>query len=162
MTRTITKITSDLNLLSPRDFNSRNVRADGLKRLSLLTKELAEIDEPEKIKEILFLAIERLSNSDELDPRFELGNPGPFVHTLEKLPNYSIQLIESIKRYPTPLTVWVINRILNIITNDEEKQFWFNLLQEVIDHPQATSFVKEEAQSFIDIQTRQTNKDVLE
>src|SRR6186997_2746393 len=99
MSRSLQEIESDLNLLTPRDFNLNNIGADGLERLYILTHELADIDEPEKIKEILFLAIERLSNSDEIDPRFDIGTPGSFVHTLEKLPNYSKQLTESIKRY---------------------------------------------------------------
>ena len=158
MSRTIQEIESDLNLLTPHDFNLNNLGADGLKRLYHLTNELLEIDEPEKIKKMLFLAIERLSNSNEIDPRYDIGTPGSFVHTLEKLPNYSKQLIESIKRYPTPLTVLMINRILNTITAEEEKQFWLNLLQETINHSLATSFVKEEAQHFIDFQMKQVKK----
>jgi hypothetical protein len=158
MSRTLQEIEFDLNLLTPHDFNLDNVGADGLERLYRLTNELLEIDEPEKIKTMLFLAIERLSNSSEIDPRYDIGTPGSFVHTLEKFPNYSRQLIESIKRYPTPLTVLMINRILNSITAEEEKRLWLNLLQETINHPQATSYVKEEAQHFIDFQIEQAKK----
>src|SRR5689334_5921148 len=130
MSRTLQEIESDLNVLAPYDFNLNNIGADGLERLYVLTNELAEINEPEKIKQILFLAIDRLSNSDEIDSRFDLGTPGPFVHTLERLSDYSKQLIESIRRYPTPLAVWMINRILNTVIAEEERQFWLNLLQE--------------------------------
>ena len=77
---------------------------------------------------MLFLAIERLSNSDEIDPRFDLTTPEPLVRTLEKLPNYSRQLIESIRRDLTPLSVWMINRILNAITAEEERRFWLNII----------------------------------
>ena len=160
MSRTLQEIESDLNLLMPHDFNMNFVEANGLERLNALVKELAELNEPEKIQEILFLAIERLSNTNEIDPRFDLGTPGSFVHALEKLPNYSKQLIVSIRRYPTPLTVWMINRILNALKADEERRFWLNLLQESINHPLATSFVKEEAQQFVNFQISQNEKDI--
>ena len=159
MSRTLQEIETDLNLLTPRDFNSNYIEANGLEHLNALIKELAEINEPEKIQEMLFLAMERLSKSNEIDPRFDLGTPGSFVHALEKLPNYSKQLIISIRRYPTPLTVWMINRILNALKVEEERRFWLNVLQESINHPQATSFVKEEAQQFIDFQINQNEKD---
>jgi truncated hemoglobin YjbI len=158
MSRTLQEIESDLNLLTPQDFNLNNIEANGLERLYILTSELAEINDPEKIKEILFLAIERLSNSNEIDPRSDLGTPGSFVHALEKLPNYSDELIESIRRYPTPLTVWMINRILNTTIAEQERQFWLNLLHESINHSQATFYVKEQAQDFIDFQRNQDKK----
>jgi len=123
-----------------------------MERLYALVKELPEIDESEKISDILFLTIERLSNSNEIDPRFDIGTPGPLVHTLEKLPNYSKGLVESIKRFPTPLTIWMINRILNVTDNKNEKLFWLSLLQETLKHALATDFVKEQAQNFIDYQ----------
>ncbi|MBC7878422.1 MAG: hypothetical protein H7Y59_14725 [Anaerolineales bacterium] len=159
MSKTLQEIESSLNLLTPHDFNLDIIEANtGFERLYILIDELEKIDEPQKIKEMLFFTIERLSNSDEIDPRFDIGTPGPLVHALEKLPNYSKQLIESINRYPTPLTVWMINRILNITINEEEKRFWLNLLQEAINHPQATLFVKNKAQDFIDFQISQNKK----
>ena len=51
----------------------------------------------------------------------ELGTPGPLVHTLETLRGgYEMLLAESVRRKPTLLSVWMVNRILNVNPPDAE------------------------------------------
>lgn len=54
----------------------------------------------------------------EQHPGEDLGAPGPFVHLLEKLPGYERELLVSLHRMPTALTVWMLNRIINVSTGD--------------------------------------------
>src|SRR5260221_8472036 len=103
MARNIEEIIANLESLTPRDFNLQYVEANGLEQLDSLTMELADAAEPNKTVEILLGIIERLSNTEEIDPRYDLGTPGPLVHTLEKIPNYQESLIVSVRHYPTPL-----------------------------------------------------------
>lgn len=153
---TIEKILSDLDLLMPQDFNLSNIEANGMEQLWVLTERLAEVGEPEKVMDILFHVIERLSNSEEIDPRYDLGTPGPLVHTLEKYQGqgYEQYLIISIKRYPTPLTIWMINRILNITHDTQERDNWLKMLEAVNNHPLASLLVKKEAQRFLEYQAK--------
>ncbi len=55
----------------------------------------------------MFHTMERLDGVD-------LGTPGPLVHTLESWRGgYEEMLVQSVRRKPTPLSVWMVNRILN-------------------------------------------------
>jgi hypothetical protein len=154
MIRTIDAITAELNSLKPRDFNLHYTNSKGAEQLSLLTDELAQVGEPDEVADILLRFIERLSNTDEIDPRYDLGTPGPLVHTLEKLPNYQKHLRESIKRQPTPLTIWMINRILNATKNSENREFWLNLLRDCLQQPNSTPVTRKEAQKFLEFQAK--------
>lgn len=118
----IEEILSDLDVLTPKDFNLDNLQAIGLKNLWILTDKLSKIGEPEKVMDDLFGFIERLSQSEEIDPRYDPGTPGPLVSTLEKYQGYEQYLINSVKRYPTPLTVWMINRVLNVTHDTRERE----------------------------------------
>jgi hypothetical protein len=92
----------------------------------------------------MFEFMERLDASD-------LGNPGPLVHTLEEWRGtYESFLAESIRRKPTPLSVWMVNRILNSKPLDAAN--WLALLQEVLDHPGAASKAKKQAAHFLEEQ----------
>ena len=146
------EILSDLEALTPKDFNLDNLEANGLKKLWILTDKLYKTGEPEKVIDALFRFIERLSRSEDINPAIDLGTPSPIVSTLEKYPGYEQYLIDSIKRYPTPLTVWMINRILNVTNDISKRENWLKLLKSVNDHPLATSLAKEEAQDFLEYQ----------
>jgi len=94
----------------------------------------------------MFEVIERLSESD-------LGSPGPLVHTLEQMSGqYENELVESIKRKPTPLNVWMITRILNVTDPSEQRQYYLDLLKVVVQHPTATEEARQYAQDFIEHQ----------
>ena len=154
MIRSIRQIAADFDALSASDFNLWNVDANGIERLHSLTEELVELNAPDEIAEILFNCIERLSRSDEIDPRYDLGTPGSLVHALEKLPNYREHLIASVKRYPTPLTVWMINRILNMTGDTQEREFWRGLMDECLNHPMLSPLAREDTEMFLKHQSR--------
>jgi hypothetical protein len=48
-------------------------------------------------------------------PTINFGAPGPLVHFVERFyaSGYEERLTESIYRKPTPLTIWMLNRIIN-------------------------------------------------
>lgn len=51
----------------------------------------------------------------ERHPDADLGSPGPVVHFVERfLSNgYEEHLLDSVRRKPTPLTVWLLHRVAN-------------------------------------------------
>jgi hypothetical protein len=63
-------------------------------------------------------------------------------------------LVESIKRKPTHLAVWMVNRILNGTRDQEQRQFYLDLLGFAAQHPAAAQFTKDRARRYIKHQTR--------
>ncbi len=102
---------------------------------------------PERAIRTLFAVIESMPDTD-------MGHPGPLVHALEKMRgHYEHQLVESIKRRPTFLTVWMVNRILNATSDVEQRRFYLDLLQFAAEHAAAPESARREARYFIKYQT---------
>src|ERR1700722_19323310 len=107
MTRSVAEIAADFDSLTARDFDYAVVGAGGWQRLDELCDEMRAVNDPAACAPQLFRTMERLDGVD-------LGTPGPLVHTLESWPGrYEKLLAESVRRKPTPLSVWMVNRILN-------------------------------------------------
>ncbi|WCN83950.1 hypothetical protein [Micromonospora sp. LH3U1] len=87
--------------------------------------------------------MERLDEAD-------LGSPGPLVHTLETWHGYRPLLVASLRRKPTPLTVWMANRVLN--GNPPDTHQWLQLLREAANHPVASSQAQADARGFLKYQ----------
>jgi hypothetical protein len=85
-------------------------------------------------------------------PEAELGSPGPLVHELEAIAGCENLLRESMRRQPTLLTLWMVNRRLNSNLSDDERAYWLNELATVKSHPRAGKLVKDEAESFLRFQ----------
>ena len=51
----------------------------------------------------------------EANPQIDYGMPGPLVHFVERFyrGGYEEELVDSIRRKPTPHTVWMFNRVIN-------------------------------------------------
>jgi hypothetical protein len=82
------------------------------------------------------LAIEPIFKTIEKFPSTDFGSPGPFVHTLESFDgHYESYLFESLKRRPTPLTIWMLNRIINAEPNILIMQDLIDRLYSFIHHP---------------------------
>jgi hypothetical protein len=143
MSRSLTEIAADLEALTLLDFDSMNVNADGDDRLQEICAELVERDDPERWAPLLYSLMERLDKAD-------LGSPGPIVHTLEAWSGYSPLLAESLRRRPTPLTVWMANRLLNSDPPDAPE--WLELLRMVADHPAASAEARADARDFLEHQ----------
>lgn len=144
MTRTIEAIAADLDALNDADFDPATTLASGWKSLDVFCDELRVIDDPARCVPVLFRVMERLDNK-------ELGNPGPLVHTLESWQGrYELMLVESVRRRPVRLSVWMVNRVLN--ADPPDASLWLDLLLNVATNPSATSDAKIHAAIFIEHQ----------
>ena len=149
MQKTRAEIEVELNGLKPNDFDNRDETANGMERLYVLLPELAAVAPPSEAALTILKLIERLSDTPDLHD-CELGTPGPMVHELEKLPGYEPQLIESVTRFPTPLTVWMVNRLMNALAKDDER--WvqlLDLLKQSAVAANAALGAREEAKDFV-------------
>lgn len=55
-------------------------------------------------------------------PEIDFGMPGPIVHFVEQFfrNGYENKLLQSIRRNPVPHTLWMLNRIINGTSGDEQ------------------------------------------
>ena len=144
MSRTIEQMAEDLDALSPRDFDEMNTEADGPERLRRICDEMLQMGDVAACAPGLFRTMERLDTVD-------LGSLGPIVHALERWTGgYESLLSESVRRKPSPLAVWMVNRILNAGPADAPE--WLDLLRGVADHPSASAETKAEARDFLEYQ----------
>jgi len=82
----------------------------------------------------------------------DLGTPGPFVHFIEESRDYYGLLKESVQRKPTDHTLWMVNRIINDLSDCTEKDDWISLLECTLENKNANKYVKEKAQEYIEFQ----------
>jgi hypothetical protein len=143
------QIIAGFRALQASDFDDMNVDARGRERLRELTDALMSAPEPEKAIPELFSVMERL-------PDVDLGSPGPLVHTLERLRGYEAELGRSVRRQPSLLSVWMVNRILNMHLSEDSRQSYITLLSEAATHPNVPESVREDARSFMALQKRKT------
>jgi hypothetical protein len=145
MSRSIAEIAADFDALTMRDFDYAVAGARGWERLDELCDEMRAVNDPAACAPVMFRTMERLDGAD-------LGTPGPLVHTLEFWRGrYEKLLGGSVRRKPTPLSVWMVNRILNARPPDAES--WIALLRIVTDNPDASDETKAQAEGFIKYQT---------
>jgi hypothetical protein len=137
----LTEIREELDALGPDDFDDMNEAATGPDRLHQITDELVARDDPESWMPLLFALMERLDGVD-------LGSPGPIVHALERTGvGYHPLLAESVRRKPTPLTIWMVNRVLN--GKPSNRDYWIQILEGVQRNPVASSEAREESREFL-------------
>jgi hypothetical protein len=145
MPRNAAEIAADFDVLTATDFDYANAGARGLERLEELCDEMRAVNDPAACAPIMFRTMERLDG-------VELGTPGPLVHTLEIWRGgYEKLLAESVRRKPTPLSVWMLNRILNARPPDAAS--WIALLRSAADNPAASAETRAAAEQFIEHQT---------
>lgn len=87
-------------------------------------------------------------------PHADFGSPGPLVHALEATGKnvYEGQLHVSLLRKPTPLTLWMYNRLINAVTDPKLIEANLQRLKLYAKHPFADAETKKTAESFIDYQ----------
>jgi hypothetical protein len=80
-----------------------------------------------------FDAVEAILKLMEKHPDADFGTPGPLVHFVETFykRGYEEKLLESLKRKPTPHTLWMLNRLIND-ANKKSKAKFVKVLDEVI------------------------------
>jgi hypothetical protein len=140
--RPIQQLIADLNALTAADFDMSRADADGVRRCYDLADEILAWSSSDEVVNAVFAVFERLPDSD-------LGSPGPLIHTIEKVPGYESRLLESVERHPTPHTVWMINRLLNLPQPRERRKQLLNLLRNAASHPLANTATRERARRFL-------------
>jgi hypothetical protein len=143
---TIDKVISGIRGLSASDFDLNNINSNGMEKLYELTDAVAKLPNPELAIPVMFELMERM-------PDAEIGSPGPLVHTLEAIPGYEVQLAESMRRKPSLLSVWMVNRILNAPIAEGSRQDWMTLLQVCADRPDLPHSVRQDARRFLSRQS---------
>lgn len=83
-----------------------------------ITDDLKKLEQPEAAVEAVFRFIENHPDDD-------LGSPGPLVHFVEQVPSpgYEEKLVASLRRRPTPHSVWMLNRVLNGLQPDRRPPY---------------------------------------
>jgi hypothetical protein len=73
----------------------------------------------------------------EAHPDLDYGMPGALVHFVENYhkKGYEEKLMNSIKRKPTPLTVWMLNRLLNGTRKWAEREVLISTMRQAATHP---------------------------
>ena len=100
-------------------------------------------------------AIEPMFKLIEKYPLVDFGSPGPLVHTLESFPGqYESCLFESLNRRPTPITVWMFNRIINGEPNILIRQNLVDRLQALLTHHDIDSQTTAAINGFVDYQLK--------
>ena len=148
MGRSPDELAVELGRLTAGDFDLDRPDARGMERLQLLLDELPAAAGPERAAELILAFIERVTADDLRPPRYDFGTPGPLVHTLESLPGYQAPLEISLRRRPAPLSVWMLNRILNATEDWRERERLLSLLREAGAHPTAAPYTRELAEYF--------------
>lgn len=132
-------------------FVPQEYESDNVNELYLLTQDLNEAENPGQFVRPIFELIEKY-------PIMEAGTPFPVVHFLEKQ-NYKGALLDSLARKPTPMTVFMLNRILNV--TEEELSEYENLLvlmKEIADNPNVDTNTQKEASDFYDYQMQKKSE----
>jgi hypothetical protein len=143
VSRILAEIAADLAALAPSDFDLDTVDANGADRLNAICTEVAVRDDPQHLAPLLYSVMERLDETD-------LGSPGPLVHTLEAWNGYRSLLAASLRRKPSPLTVWMANRVLN--TDPPDAPEWPELLRRATAHPADCPQAQADARDFLEYQ----------
>lgn len=89
---------------------------------------LAELDDiAERLVEedVRGEAVEQVLRFLETHRDVDLGMPGPLVHYVEEFfrKGYEEKLMDSLRREPTPRTVWMLNRLLNGLAGPEKEPY---------------------------------------
>ncbi|MDP4084964.1 MAG: hypothetical protein Q8934_10170 [Bacillota bacterium] len=107
-----------------------------------------DLTEEIEIYKNAFDAVEPILKLIEQNPDVEFGSPGPLVHFVEQFHRngYEEKLVQSLQRFPTSHTLWMLYRIIKS-SKGEQKKYYLNVLQHVLNSPnvsnQLSSLAKE-------------------
>ena len=104
---------------------------DNLYRLYQLFEGFRSLPDRNRVAPAMFSLLEGF-------PDAEFGSPGPLVHELEAIPGYLTLLRDSVRRQPTHLTVWMIDRLLNTNLPGDQRGWWLSELRAALEHPLAS------------------------
>lgn len=96
------------------------------------------------------LAIKALFTFLENNAGEDLGSPGCIIKLLEMFPViYQSELYESIKRKVTFYNLWMLNRYLNSLSNESEKEKGKILLRAISNDTAQSDYIRERAHDFL-------------
>jgi hypothetical protein len=98
-----------------------------------------------------FEAVEPVLRFMEEHPEVHFGNPGPLVHFIEHFygPEYEKKLIESLERRPVRHTIWLLNRMLNITAEPEQRERFLSVMRDALNHPRVTDAARERIPEYL-------------
>jgi hypothetical protein len=135
-----------LRLLTADDFDDTRPAPTGRVELQSICDALQQDGTVVDCADDMFDLMERLDHVD-------LGSPGPLVHALEATsPAYEVPLKSSLRRKPGPLSVWMVNRILNM--DRPERAEWLQELTMAAEHPRASEQTRQDALEYLRFQTQ--------
>jgi hypothetical protein len=138
----IDEIIKAFNEFAP--FDEDDVNNNNETFLGKLMDEWDKNAEKEKAVPVIFNLMERY-------PHANFGWPGPLVHGLEskKAKSYEVELHKSLMRKPTPLTLWMYNRIINDENDLRIIRGHYERLKLFSKHPFIDSETKKDADLFL-------------
>ena len=98
--------------------------------------------------------IEPILRFIEENPELDYGIPGPLVPFIEEFylngyKEYVHTLIESVRRRPTILTAWMLNRVVNITEDLAEKEALMHVMRQAVSDPKADKATRAGLQMFL-------------
>lgn len=86
----------------------------------------------------------------ERNPLVCFGSPGQIVHFVEKFykKGYEKELISSLKRNPSLQTIFMLNRIINVL---DDKKYYLNILKQIYKNEAYEKKIRDEALHFLSI-----------
>ncbi len=84
----------------------------------------------------------------------DLGLPGPLVHFLETVPGYERAVLQSVRAQPTFLTIWMLNRILNVVDEDDARRPYIEALEATLDRQDVDQGARRAAEQALRHQAR--------
>jgi hypothetical protein len=112
--------------------------------LDALVHELWAADEgPAEALVPLFQVLERFPKDESA------GVLWGVLHGIESYPNYEAQLVQSLQRHPTDLTVTMVRRMANSGYTSIAGHPLDSLYRAVLSHPKASDEAKESAQDYL-------------
>lgn len=87
----------------------------------------------------------------EENPDLDFGAPGPLAHFIEEFPHneYVDELLASLARRPTALTVFLLNRVINGTEDRLESRRLVHALEQAGRHEAADEFTRESVSFFL-------------
>jgi len=88
----------------------------------------------------------------EENPRINYGSPGPLAHYVERFygRGYEAMLVDSLRRKPTPQTVWMLNRVINGTDEPELGKTYVLEMERAGTHPLLDEETSREVSQFLD------------
>ena len=134
------RIIAALDKFEPSDYDAHN-----LVRLCEIFSGFRSLRQRGRGMPAIFSLLERF-------PDAEFGSPGPLVHELEAIPDHLPLLRDSLRRRPTHVTVWMVNRLLNTELSRDQREAWLSELRAASEHPLASEQTRKFAEEFLEHQ----------